>query len=119
MGWPLFGEIEQSKIALGSNSEVLFRFTHWGIDIEEKLHRAEFYSQARPTVDRIMDTMLEVFKQSGTNPSQVDEICLTGGTAQSPMLRGRFQALFGEKKLKEHKVYQSVVLGLGRFAHIS
>ncbi|MBI2521746.1 MAG: Hsp70 family protein [Bdellovibrio sp.] len=116
LGWPLFGEIERAKIALGTDPEVCFRFFAPGIEIEEKLKRMEFFQQACATVDRIMDTMLEVFRQSGTDPSLVDEICLTGGTAQSPLLRERFKQLFGEAKLKEHKVYQSVVAGLGRFA---
>ncbi|HAZ13404.1 MAG: hypothetical protein A2X86_14730 [Bdellovibrionales bacterium GWA2_49_15] len=116
LGWPLFGEIERVKIALGSNDEVSFEFLAPEIEIKENLRRAEFFHQAAATVDRIMDTMMEVFRQSGTDPSQVDEICLTGGTAQSSLLRERFIQLFGEAKLKEHKVYQSVVAGLGRFA---
>ena len=69
-----------------------------------------------PTVDEIMSTMMEVFKQSGLNISKVDQVCLTGGTSQLPLLRQRLAETFGQEKLVEYNIYQSVVNGLAQFA---
>jgi molecular chaperone DnaK (HSP70) len=60
--------------------------------------------------------MMEVFNQSGINPSVVDKVCLTGGTAQFPLIKREFAKIFGEEKLKEHDIFNSVVGGLAQYA---
>ena len=69
-----------------------------------------------PTIDEILSSMQEVFKQSGTSPQDVYQVVLTGGTSQLPLMRAKFAELFGEAKLKQFNVYDSVVNGLAKFA---
>jgi molecular chaperone DnaK (HSP70) len=69
-----------------------------------------------PIVMEIMNTMREVFTQSGYKAEDVDEVVLTGGTAQFYLIQEQFKLQFGEKKLIEHDVYQSVVGGLSQYA---
>lgn len=116
LGFPIFDVIEKTKVKLGSHSVAQFSFHYPGIDIEELISKIAYESSLMPTVDDIINSMKEVFKQSGTKPEDVFQVVLTGGTSQLPLMRQKFADLFGEDKLKQFNVYESVVNGLARFA---
>jgi len=118
LGYPLYHKIENAKINLSSLEKTLFEFKQSGIEIEEIIRRHDFENSVEEIVEKIVQTMLEVFEMSGYRPDQVDHICITGGTAQFPLLKQRLQNIFGAKKLTEHKIFQSVVGGLAQFARI-
>lgn len=116
LGFPLFNEIEKTKIRLGKNAESNFQYEFPGISIDQPVTRDGYEMSVTQTVDDIMNTMMDVFTQSGLKPSDVDEVILTGGTSQFPMLQQRLEAVFGRDKLLEHNIYQSVVNGLAQYA---
>lgn len=116
LGFPLFNEIEKTKIRLGKNAESNFQYEFPGISIDQLVTRAGYEESVTQTVDDIMNTMMDVFTQSGLRPGDVDEVILTGGTSQFPMLQQRLEAVFGRDKLLEHNIYQSVVNGLAQYA---
>jgi hypothetical chaperone protein len=116
LGFPLFNEIEKTKIRLGKNAESNFQYEFPGISIDQPVSRAGYEMSVTQTVDDIMNTMMDVFTQSGLRPSDVDEVILTGGTSQFPMLQQRLEGVFGKQKLLEHNIYQSVVNGLAQYA---
>jgi molecular chaperone DnaK (HSP70) len=60
--------------------------------------------------------MMEVFHQSGLKPKDVDEVVLTGGTAQFNQIQKSVTDVFGKEKLIEHDIFQSVIGGLSQFA---
>lgn len=115
LGFPLFHEIEKTKIRLGSEKVVPFEF-HNMVEITDKVDVIDYRESVRPTVEDIMETMMEVFKQSGKNPADVAQVCLTGGTSQFPMIKERLGKIFGKEKMYEHSIYQSVVNGLAKFS---
>lgn len=116
LGFPLFDEIEKTKVKLGNNSEAIFHYRYPGIAIDESLTKETYEESLHSTVDEIMSTMMEVFAQSGLKVSDVSQVCLTGGTSQLPLLRTRLTEVFGKEKLIEYNIYQSVVNGLAQFA---
>jgi len=116
LGFPVFDQIEKTKVKLGSQNEAQFSYHYPGIDIEELISKIAFENSLLPTVDEIMDSMNEVFKQSGTQAQQVYRVVLTGGTSQLPLMRKKLAELFGEEKLQQSNVYESVVNGLARYA---
>jgi hypothetical chaperone protein len=116
LGFPLFHEIEKTKIKLGKNSEFNFEYNFPGIQIVQAVTKAGYEGSVTPTVDDIMSTMMDVFKQSGLTPNDVDEVILTGGTSQFPLIQARLESVFGKQKLYEHNIYQSVVNGLAQYA---
>lgn len=116
LGFPLFNEIEKTKIKLGKNTEAEFNYQFPGISIAQNVTRSGYEGSVTQTVDDIMNTMMDVFTQSGLKPSDVDEVILTGGTSQFPMLQQRLEVVFGRQKLLEHNIYQSVVNGLAQYA---
>ena len=116
LGFPLFHEIEKTKIKLGKNVEANFEYLFPGIEILQAVSKAGYEGSVTPTVDEIMATMLDVFNQSGLSPTNVDEVILTGGTSQFPLIQSRLEGFFGSQKLYEHNIYQSVVNGLAQYA---
>jgi hypothetical chaperone protein len=116
LGFPLFHEIEKTKIKLGKNSQFNFEYNFPGIEILQTVTKTGFEISVQPTVEEIMSTMMDVFKQSGLNPANVDEVILTGGTSQFPLIQAGLENVFGKKKLYEHNIYQSVVNGLAQYA---
>lgn len=116
LGFPLFHEIEKTKIKLGKSAEVNFEYIFPDIKILQKVSNSDYAQSVAHTVDEIMATMLDVFKQSKLSPQNVDEVILTGGTSQFPMIQARLEAIFGKARLYEHNIYQSVVNGLAQYA---
>lgn len=117
MGFPLFNEIEKTKVRLGKASDVEFSYDDLGVDIQQAVTDTGFRNSVTPTVDEIMETMNGVFTQSGLGPEQVDQVVLTGGTSQFPLLREKLTQVFGAGKLKEHNIYESVVNGLAHYSY--
>lgn len=116
LGFPLFDEIEKTKVKLGSLAEANFQYKYPGIDILEEITRMRYEESLTSSVDEILKTMMEVFKQSNLSIADVDQVCLTGGTSQLPLIREQLAAIFGKEKLIEYNIYQSVVNGLAQYA---
>jgi hypothetical chaperone protein len=116
LGFPLFDEIEKTKVKLGRVDSAKFAYTYPGIDIEEAISKLLYEESIGETVDDITNTMMEVFVQSGLSVKDVSQVCLTGGTSQLPLLRKKFGDIFGAEKLIEYNIYQSVVNGLAQYA---
>jgi hypothetical chaperone protein len=116
LGFPLFNEIEKVKVSLGKNPESTFHYHQYGINIDQPIQDQNYRDSVMESVDEIMSTMMEVFKQSGLGPDSVHEVILTGGTSQFPLLREKLRGIFGAEKLREHNIYQSVVNGLSQYA---
>lgn len=116
LGFPLFHEIELVKIGLGTQAVSEFRYEKFGLTIAQEVSDAAYRKSVTESVNEIIATMMEVFSQSGLTPQDVDLICLTGGTSQFPLLKEKFREIFGQEKLREHNIYQSVVNGLARYA---
>lgn len=118
LGYRIFQKIEDSKISLCSKDidPHLFEFKHVDIDIQEEIFKGKYNEAMSNVVDEIMNGMMEVFVQSGLSPKDVDEVVLTGGTAQFTQIQKRLIEIFGKEKLIEHDIYQSVVGGLSQYA---
>ncbi|RPJ75498.1 MAG: Hsp70 family protein [Alphaproteobacteria bacterium] len=116
LGFPVFDEIEKSKIQLGRNPIADFKYSYPGISINESITKSSYQESITPSLEEIMSSMMEVFKQSGLNTSDVNQVCLTGGTSQLPLIREKLGDIFGNEKLIEYNIYQSVVNGLAQYA---
>jgi hypothetical chaperone protein len=116
LGFPLFHEIEKVKVGLGRLSPQLFSYSFLDMMVEQEVQSEAYQTSVTPTVEEIMKTMMEVFTQSGLKVTDVDQVCLTGGTSQFPLIKGQLQSIFGKDKLIEHNIYQSVVNGLAQYA---
>ena len=116
LGFPVFHEIEKVKVRLGKKDSATFSYAFLDMLIEQEVSAAQYQKSVTPTVDEMMNTMMDVFRQSGLSPGDVDMVCLTGGTSQFPMIKQELKNIFGDEKISEHNIYQSVVNGLAQFA---
>jgi hypothetical chaperone protein len=116
LGFPLFHEIEKTKVALGKENSARFNYAFLDLDVSQDVTAAGYRISVRPTVQEMMETMMDVFKQSGLSVSDVDQVVLTGGTSQFPLIQSELTRIFGKDKISEHNIYQSVVNGLAQFA---
>lgn len=116
LGFPLFHEIERVKVGLGKNAQEKFSYQFLDLFVEHEVSSQLYNESVTPTIDEVMSSMREVFKQSGLSQKDVDQVCLTGGTSQFPLIRKTLKDEFGADKISEHNIYQSVVNGLAHFA---
>ena len=116
LGFPLFNEIEKVKVALGKEKESQFSYKFLDMEVHQNVTAGGYRSSVRPTVQEVMEVMMDVFKQSGLGVNDVDEVVLTGGSSQFPLIKEELTRIFGPDKLSEHNIYQSVVNGLAHFA---
>lgn len=116
LGFPLFNEIERVKVSLGKENLSHFSYSFLDMAINQDVSRDGYNDSVTPKVEEVISTMMEVFKQSGLRPEDVDQVCLTGGTSQFPLIQSELKRIFGEDKILAHNIYQSVVTGLARYA---
>ncbi len=116
LGFPLFNEIEKIKVSLGKQDSALFTYGFLDMMVEQMVEAGKYQESVTPTIEEVMITMMDVFTQSGLKVTDVDQVCLTGGTSQFPLIRKHLKEIFGSEKLIEHNIYQSVVNGLAQFA---
>ena len=116
LGFPLFNEIEKVKVSLGKIESAILSYSFLDMSVEQMVEAKKYQASVTPTIEEVMATMMDVFTQSGLKVTDVDQVCLTGGTSQFPLIREQLMSIFGKDKLIEHNIYQSVVNGLAQFA---
>lgn len=116
LGFPLFHEIERVKVSLGKKEKETFFYEFLDLSVTQDVTSQDYNQSVLPTMEEIMASLMKVFEQSGLTPNEVDQICLTGGTSQFPLIQKNLKELFGEQKILEHNIFQSVVNGLAHFA---
>ncbi len=116
LGYPVYASIEKSKIELGVKDECLFEFHHPGIDIQMEIERAVFEKSVHGELEDIFGALDKVFEQSGLAPKDVDQVRITGGTGQMPLVQKHLADIFGKEKIEMSEVFQSVVQGLAKYA---
>jgi hypothetical chaperone protein len=110
----LFQEIERAKTSLSNAAEATIRFHKAGIDIAERLTRAQFEHMIARDVADIEACLAGVLARAGIGDDAVASVFLTGGTAQIPALRALFARRFGEDRLRAQDYLTTVASGLAR-----
>jgi len=107
-----FERIEQTKRELSSAEQTAFSFAYPGLEIGTDFTRGEFVQWADEVRRKIFNAMDECLNQAGLKPAQVDLVCLTGGSAQVPLIRQELEQRFGAGKLQTQAHFHSVLSGL-------
>lgn len=116
LAYPIYSEIEKTKIELSSKSEAIFDFNEFGIKIHETINEAQYQESVSSVISKIKDSLMESFSNSGLIPEDIDKVFITGGTGQSPYIRQMLTNIFQENKISDGEVFQSVINGLAKFA---
>lgn len=107
-----FEEIEKTKKALSKELQVPFVFDEPGISVKEIIERAQFEKWSEPLVSEIFKVMDDMLLEAQVKPEDIDLICLTGGTAQAPLIRAALESRFDHAKLQTTQAFHSVISGL-------
>ncbi|WP_127717652.1 Hsp70 family protein [Halobacteriovorax sp. HLS] len=118
LGFPIFNEIEQAKISISTNpnDQYIFQYKYPGININQEISPTEYYQKIQVVIDKIIASLKDVFEQSKLSIEDVDQVCLTGGSAQFKLIQDELSQLFGQEKLIKYNIYNSVVGGLSEYA---
>ena len=114
--FPFFESIERTKRDLSSANQSEFEFDYPGLEIKTRFTRDEFEAWALDTADDIFKALDQCLRQAQVTQEQVDLVCLTGGSAQVPLIRGELVKRFGEQKLQTQSHFHSVLSGLVEMA---
>jgi len=76
-----------------------------------KLTRAKFESLIEDLVDKTIDKIEEVLKESGLSKSDIKEIVMVGGSTRVPLVQEKVKAFFGKELNKSVNPDEVVALG--------
>jgi hypothetical chaperone protein len=112
LGFSLFEAIERAKRQLSRDALAEVTFSYSPIDVREELSRAGFDDAASRDTGSILGCLDATLAAAGVVPADVHLVCCTGGTARVPCIAGEIRRRFGEGRVRDHKSFTSVVLGL-------
>lgn len=108
----VFEGIEKTKRSLSKKDEAEFVFDYPKLEIKTLFKQKEFEGWAGEVKNHIFSALDECLAQAQLSPEQIDMVCLTGGSAQVPLLRQEFVNRFGTHKLQTQTHFHSVLSGL-------
>ena len=111
-GWPLFREIERTKIGLSTRREERIIYTADAIMIDEPLPRREFEALIKGRVRQAARCMDDALAAAGLGADAIDAVVRTGGSSAIPHFQRLLTETFGAEKLRFQDAFTSVVTGL-------
>jgi hypothetical chaperone protein len=117
LGFMLFEAIEQVKKQLSTAEQADLSFHVPGIELTQSIRRAEFERGASRELSAIIGALDATLERAGVHASDVELVCLTGGTARVPCLKAALAERFGEQRLHSLRGLHAVADGLARHAH--
>ncbi len=107
-----FEQIEQAKRKLSTESTARFQFDYPDLEIQTDFLLSEFVTWSQALKEKIFASLDRCLQEAQLTPIQIDLVCLTGGTAQVPLIKNEFILRFGESKLQMASQFHSVLSGL-------
>jgi hypothetical chaperone protein len=111
-GFQLFETIEQAKIALSTEQEIMLSFHADEIHIEQLITRQGFTRAIQDYLNEIDEEVLSVVTAAKLTPQDIDLVICTGGSSAIPAIVEMLAAHFGEDALRPHNRFLSVSSGL-------
>lgn len=116
VGFDLYEAVETAKRRLSEAGETGLRLDYPGAELDLKVQRTELERSAEPAIDRILAALDDTLRVAGVDHSQVEILCVTGGTSRMPLVEERLRARLPKAGLRRLKSFHSVVVGLSRHA---
>lgn len=110
-------EAEKAKKELSTVSETDINLPYITVDssgpknLFMKLTRAKFEELIHDLVERSVGPCKKVLKDSGLQPSQIDEVVLVGGSTRVPLVMKKVEELFGKKPNASVNPDEAVAIG--------
>jgi hypothetical chaperone protein len=105
-------KVEEGKIALSDAARVQLELDRLAPAVTLELDRAQFDESIGHLVGSIETTVLNLLRDAGVNPAEVDTVFFTGGSSGVRMLRERIGALLPAARKVEGDLFGSIGAGL-------
>lgn len=114
LGYPMAWAIEGTKRELSERDPAPFRFEEFGptLDLARDVPLGGFAEACDEVLGEYGEAIDRVLAGAGLDEDGIDDVFLTGGTAQLPFVRGVFAERFGVGKLRSADAFTSVCEGL-------
>jgi len=116
LGFQVFEAIEHCKRSLSDELSAHVVFDYPGIELEVPIQRTEFQTFSKPQVDAIMRSLDRTLKESAIDPSGIELVCCTGGTARVTGILAGIASRFPSDKIVRLRSLHSVIQGLAERA---
>jgi hypothetical chaperone protein len=116
LGFMLFEAIEHAKKQLSAAAEATLSFHVPGIDVDQRLTREDFERGASRELTSIVGALDATLQRAGKSSSDVELVCLTGGTARVPFITAALERRFGQTRMHSLRGLHAVAEGLARHA---
>jgi hypothetical chaperone protein len=113
-GHQLVQQGEAAKIALSSANEFTTDLHFLDSELTQCLTLKDLALAVDDSISQIVGLAKQAIKEAGTTP---DVIYLTGGSAQSPLIKAALQAHLGDITMLNGDHFGSVTAGLTKWAH--
>jgi hypothetical chaperone protein len=117
LGFSIFEAVEQVKRELSAVPNTEFRYEYSDISINHALSRERFEVAVNAPVTAIAECLDETLRLANVAASEIELVCLTGGTSRVPVIQRQLSERFGAARIRRLKGLHSVVQGLGYEAY--
>jgi len=112
LGFALYKAVSAAKVALSGGEETEFSFDEAGVDINERVSRADFEGWIAPDLARIATTVDDALANAGVSAAAIDKVFLTGGTSFIPAVKRIFLERFHPARIETGHQFESIARGL-------
>jgi hypothetical chaperone protein len=112
LAFSFYDRVEGGKIALSDQGAAVISLSEQGIDLWELYTRAQFELDIRDYRMQIEEKVLDVIKNSGLAPEQIDAVVKTGGSSGIPAFSEMLAKIFDRNRLVVSNTFSSVAAGL-------
>lgn len=116
LGYRLHQAVQQVKVDLSRRTDAEFVLDTDMLHLRSQVTRNEFEQWIAPELARIEGSLDDLLQKTGTSPTRVDRVFLTGGTSLVPAVRHIFTQRFGEDRVQSGEAFTSVAYGLALMA---
>jgi len=119
LAFSFYNMVEATKITLSSRGVAEASMKEKDLDIWELYTRSQFENDIREQRQQIERVLMDTVAASGLEPGQIDAIVKTGGSSNIPVFSEMLANIFGQEKVKDSDVFNSVTGGLAIKAYQS
>jgi hypothetical chaperone protein len=112
LGFAVFERIEAAKKTISTAATAQISFKYPGIEIEDSLTQKQFKEYSNSEVSKIFSALDETLRKCNLQPTQIDRICCTGGTAKVALIKQELSKRFDENRIENFRNFTSIVEGL-------
>ena len=119
LAFSFYNMVEATKIALSSRGVAVARLKEKDLDIWELYTRCQFEHDIQEHRQQIEQVLKDTITASGMEPGQIDAVVKTGGSSNIPVFSEMLGRMFGQEKVKDSDIFNSVTAGLAIKAYQS